>query len=90
MSSVDLQAKIPNNVQLGDDKKLLRALEQWLPNYIDWWKDMGPAGFQEKDVWLRTAVGVDAEGWAQFDYVRMPDYRWGIWSPVNIATRCAA
>jgi len=78
MSTVDLNAKIPNNVQLGDDKKLLRALEQWLPNYLDWWKDMGPAGFQEKDVWLRTAVGVDAEGWAQFDYVKMPDYRWGI------------
>jgi benzoyl-CoA 2,3-epoxidase subunit B len=78
MSSVDLNAKIPNNVELGEDKKLLRALEQWLPNYIDWWKEMGPAGFQEKDVWLRTAIGVDAEGWAQFDYVRMPDYRWGI------------
>jgi benzoyl-CoA 2,3-dioxygenase component B len=78
MSNVDLNAKIPNNVALGDDKKLLRALEQWLPNYLDWWKDMGPAGFQEKDVWLRTAVGVDAEGWAQFDYVKMPDYRWGI------------
>jgi benzoyl-CoA 2,3-dioxygenase component B len=78
MSTVDLNAKIPNNVELGEDKKLLRALEQWLPNYIGWWKEMGPAGFQEKDVWLRTAVGVDAEGWAQFDYVRMPDYRWGI------------
>ena len=32
MSTVDLNAKIPNNVELGDDKKLLRALEQWLPN----------------------------------------------------------
>ena len=39
---------------------------------------MGPTDFQEKDVWLRTAVSVDAEGWAQFDYVKMPDYRWGI------------
>jgi benzoyl-CoA 2,3-dioxygenase component B len=78
MSTVDLNAKIPNNVSLADDKKLLRALEQWLPNYIGWWKEMGPADFQERDVWLRTAVGVDAEGWAQFDYVKMPDYRWGI------------
>jgi benzoyl-CoA 2,3-dioxygenase component B len=78
MSNVDLNAKIPNNVDLGEDKKLLRALEQWLPSYLDWWRDMGPAGFQEKDVWLRTAVSVDAEGWAQFDYVKMPDYRWGI------------
>src|ERR1700750_2000291 len=39
---------------------------------------MGPEGFQDKDVYLRTAVGVDAEGWANFDYVKMPDYRWGI------------
>ena len=23
-------------------------------------------------------MSVDAEGWAQFDYVKMPDYRWGI------------
>jgi benzoyl-CoA 2,3-epoxidase subunit B len=78
MSTVDLNTKIPNNVDLAQDKRLLRALEQWQPNYLDWWKEMGPEGFQEKDVWLRTATSVDAEGWAQFDYVRMPDYRWGI------------
>jgi benzoyl-CoA 2,3-dioxygenase component B len=78
MSTVDLNAKIPNNVDLAQDKRLLRALEQWQPNYLEWWKEMGPEGFQEKDVWLRTATSVDAEGWAQFDYVRMPDYRWGI------------
>jgi benzoyl-CoA 2,3-dioxygenase component B len=78
MSNVDLNTKIPNNVDLAQDKRLLRALEQWQPDYIDWWKDMGPSGFQEKDVWLRTAISVDADGWANFDYVRMPDYRWGI------------
>jgi benzoyl-CoA 2,3-epoxidase subunit B len=78
MSTVDLNTKIPNNVDLAQDKRLLRALEQWQPNYLDWWREMGPDGFQEKDVWLRTAVSVDAEGWAQFDYVKMPEYRWGI------------
>ena len=78
MSNIDLEARIPNNVALGSDKKLQRALEEWQPNYISWWKDMGPSGFQEKDVWLRTAISVDAEGWANFDYVQMPDYRWGI------------
>ena len=30
------------------------------------------------DVYLRTAVSVDAQGWAQFGYVKMPEYRWGI------------
>jgi benzoyl-CoA 2,3-epoxidase subunit B len=78
MSNVDLTAKIPNNVDLGQDKRLLRALEQWQPEYIDWWMDMGPSDFQSKDVWLRTAISVDADGWANFDYVKMPDYRWGI------------
>src|SRR5262245_7959487 len=44
MSTVDLNAKIPNNVNLDQDKRLLRALEQWQPNYIKWWMDMGPHG----------------------------------------------
>jgi benzoyl-CoA 2,3-dioxygenase component B len=78
MSNVDLSAKIPNNVDLHQDKRLLRALEQWQPDYIKWWMDMGPRDFQTTDIWLRTAIGVDAEGWANFDYVKMPDYRWGI------------
>src|SRR5690349_9239306 len=39
---------------------------------------MGPEGFQGDDVYLRTAISVDAAGWAQFGHVKMPDYRWGI------------
>ena len=39
---------------------------------------MGPEGSQNFDVYLRTAVSVDPAGWAQFGYVKMPDYRWGI------------
>src|SRR5229473_2947677 len=70
--------KIPNNVNLAEDKKLQRALEQWQPNFLQWWQDMGPSGFQTRQVYLRTAVGVDASDWAHFDFVKMPDYRWGI------------
>jgi benzoyl-CoA 2,3-dioxygenase component B len=70
--------KIPNNVNLSSDKRLQRALEQWQPNYIAWWKEMGPHGFQADDVYLRTAISVDPDGWAHFDYVKMPEYRWGI------------
>ena len=69
---------IPNNVNLSSDKQLLRALESWQPNYVDWWKEMGPDGFQTADVYLRTAVGVDPSGWAKFGHVKMPEYRWGI------------
>ncbi|MCP4504633.1 MAG: benzoyl-CoA 2,3-epoxidase subunit BoxB [Deltaproteobacteria bacterium] len=70
--------KIPNNVDLSSDRRLQRALEKWQPEYIKWWKDMGPEGFQEKDVYLRTAISVDIDGWANFGHVKMPDYRWGI------------
>ena len=76
--NVDRNAKIPNNVGLADDKRLTRALERWLPLYLEWWNDMGPVGFQAKDIYLRTAISVEAGGWANFDYVQMPDYRWGI------------
>jgi benzoyl-CoA 2,3-dioxygenase component B len=78
MSTVINDERIPNNVHLADDKKLQRALEAWQPSFIQWWKDMGPVGFQADDVFLRTAISVDSDGWANFDYVKMPDYRWGI------------
>ena len=69
---------IPNNVDLSSDKQLQRALETWRPNYLDWWNDMGPEGYQQSEVYLRTAVGVDPSGWAKFGHVKMPAYRWGI------------
>ena len=75
---MNLYERIPNNVNLSEDKKLQRALEKWLPNYLDWWQEMGPDGFQQKDVYLRTAISVEPDGWANFDFVKMPDYRWGI------------
>src|SRR5690242_18350362 len=78
MSTVALDEKIPNNVDLASDKRLQRALEQWQPGFLEWWREMGPEGFQAHDVYLRTAVAVGADGWAHFDFVRMPDYRWGI------------
>jgi benzoyl-CoA 2,3-dioxygenase component B len=71
-------SKIPNNVNLSSDKRLQRALEQWLPNYLGWWNDVGPEGYQAHDVYLRTAISVEPDGWAHFDYVKMPEYRWGI------------
>jgi len=75
---MQLHEKIPNNVNLSQNRRLQRALEKWQPNYLKWWSDAGPADFQADDVYLRTAISVDAKGWAHFDYVKMPDYRWGI------------
>jgi benzoyl-CoA 2,3-epoxidase subunit B len=78
MAGVDYRERIPNNVRLHEDRRLLRALEEWQPRFLQWWTDMGPEGFQARDVYLRTATSVDAQGWAHFDYVRMPEYRWGV------------
>ncbi|WP_428262784.1 benzoyl-CoA 2,3-epoxidase subunit BoxB [Haliangium sp.] len=70
--------KIPNNVDLSSDRRLQRALEKWQPKYLEWWMEMGPEGFQADDIYLRTAISVESGGWAHFDHVKMPDYRWGI------------
>src|SRR6201987_1390680 len=87
MSTINYSEKIPNNVNLADDRALQRALEQWQPNFLSWWGDMGPEGSHGYDVYLRTAVSVDAGGWAHFDHVKMPDSRWGIFLTPGEADR---
>src|SRR5437016_4089365 len=76
--AIDYSQLIPNNVDLSSDRRLQRALENWQPRFLDWWKDMGPDGTSHFDVYLRTAISAEANGWANFGYVKMPDYRWGI------------
>jgi benzoyl-CoA 2,3-dioxygenase component B len=75
---IDYTDRIPNNVELGRDRVLQRALEHWQPAYLNWWYDMGPTESHSYDVYLRTAISVEPDGWAQFGYVKMPEYRWGI------------
>ena len=75
---INYSERIPNNVNLSENKTLQRALEQWQPAFLNWWQDMGPDNSTNYDVYLRTAVSVDPTGWAHFDHVKMPDYRWGI------------
>ncbi len=76
--AIDYAERIPNNVNLADNRRLQRALESWQPKFQDWWMEMGPEGFQANEIYLRTAVSVDSDGWAHFDFVKMPEYRWGI------------
>src|SRR5712672_463731 len=75
---INYTEKIPKNVDLGRDRVLQRALEHWQPAYMGWWYDMGPNESHDYEVYLRTAISVEPDGWAQFGYVKMPDYRWGI------------
>jgi benzoyl-CoA 2,3-dioxygenase component B len=75
---IDYSQRIPNNVDLANDRTLQRALERWQPAFLNWWNETGPANAADLQVYLRTAVSVDRDGWANFGYVRMPEYRWGI------------
>lgn len=74
----ELDSRIPNNVDLSGDPRLQRALLRWQPAFLDWWREMGPTDFQADEIFLRTAVSVEPSGWSHFDFVRMPEYRWGI------------
>jgi benzoyl-CoA 2,3-dioxygenase component B len=78
MMAIDYQSRIPNNVDLSNDRGLQRALEHWQPAFLNWWRELGPDHYQGHEVYLRTATSVDAKGWATFGHVKMPDYRWGI------------
>ena len=77
-SNIDYSEKIPNNVGLAGNRRLQRALESWQPNYMKWWQELGPDGSTRFDVYLRTAISVESDGWANFGFVKMPEYRWGI------------
>ena len=78
MSSINYDERIPNNVDLSNDRRLQRALEKWQPAFLDWWGDVGPQVFKTDEIYLRPAISTQPGGWAHFGHVRMPEYRWGI------------
>ncbi len=78
MTSIDYNHRIPNNVDLADDRKLTRALESWMPAFETWWKEMGPQGFDMADVYLRTAVNTNIHRESAWGHCKLEDYRWGI------------
>ena len=84
---ISYNEKIPNNVDLSSDRRLQRALERWQPEYLKWWDELGPENSADLDVYLRTAVSVEKEGWAHFGFVKMSEYRWGIFLTPSEAER---
>ena len=78
MSTIDYNQRIPNNVDLADNRRLLRALESWQPKYLQWWQEMGPVGFSGDDVYLRTATNTNIHRESDWGHVKLADYRWGI------------
>jgi len=85
--AIDYSQRIPNNVDLSNDRTLQRALERWQPAFLNWWHETGPSNTSDLQVYLRTAISVDRDGWANFGYVRMPEYRWGIFLAPQDANR---
>ncbi len=79
--AINYNERIPNNVNLSDNRRLQRALEAWQPKFLDWWKELGPEGTSDYDIYLRTAISVEPDGWAHYEHVKMPEYRWGIFVP---------
>ncbi|MGD0685257.1 MAG: benzoyl-CoA 2,3-epoxidase subunit BoxB [Streptosporangiaceae bacterium] len=77
VSVIDYSELIPNNVGLATDRRLQRALESWQPKFLGWWASLGPS-VPTRDVYLRTAIAVGRDGWANFARVPMEQYRWGI------------
>ena len=42
MPGIDYTERIPNNVNLAENRRLQRALEEWQPKFLEWWTEMGP------------------------------------------------
>src|SRR5262249_27226426 len=78
MTPIDLSASIPNNVGLDARPALARTLGQFKTDYMKWWRECGPQGFDAADCYLRMPVAADARGWASYYYVKLPDFRWGV------------
>ena len=62
MSTSTTARRSPTTSTSREDRTLQRALEQWQPNFINWWDDVGPEGSTNYDVYLRTAISVDPAG----------------------------
>ena len=78
IAAVDLSGPIPNNVGLANKPELAKQLGWFDLEFRKWWFDCGPAGIRDSEVYLRTPVGVDAGGWAQYGFVPLSQYRWGV------------
>jgi benzoyl-CoA 2,3-dioxygenase component B len=89
MSLIDLRAIIPNNVGLEDGPALAKTLGQFKTDYMKWWRECGPQGFDAADCYLRMPVAADARGWASYEYVKLRDFRWGVFQSEPVSGRRA-
>ncbi len=89
MSQIDRKAVIPNNVGLEERPALAKTLAQFKTDYMKWWHECGPQGFDAADCFLRMPVAADARGWASYEYVKLPEFRWGVFQADRVGNRPA-
>jgi benzoyl-CoA 2,3-dioxygenase component B len=89
MSSIDRNDAIPNNVGLDPGSALAKTLAQFRGGYMKWWHECGPQGFDAADCYLRMPVAADARGWAAYEYVKLADFRWGVYQSQRVPERRA-
>ena len=82
--SINYNEKIPNNVNLSGDRRLQRALERWQPKFLNWWDELGPEKSTDFDVYLRTAISVEKDGWADRKSTRLNSSH----KPISYAVFC--
>jgi len=89
MLDIDRRGAIPNNVGLEDRPALAKALGQFRGGFMKWWGECGPQGFDAADCYLRMPVAADARGWASYEYVKLPEFRWGVYQSTPVPGRRA-
>jgi benzoyl-CoA 2,3-dioxygenase component B len=89
MLAIDRNGTIPNNVGLDAEPALAATLARFRAGYMDWWRECGPQGFDAADCYLRMPVAADARGWAAYEYVKLPEFRWGVYQSAPVPERRA-
>src|SRR5688572_19796740 len=89
MQLIDRSAVIPNNVGLEDRPALAKTLAQFKTDYMKWWRECGPQGFDAARCYLRLPVAADTRGWASYEYVKLEDFRWGVFQAERVPNKAA-
>src|SRR6185295_9897722 len=89
MSLIDHKAAIPNNVGLDEGSALAQTLAGFKTDYMKWWRECGPQGFDAAECYLRLPVAADARGWATYEFVKLSDFRWGVFQAAPVPGRPA-
>ena len=75
--SINYTDRIPNNVGLSDKPAATTGTGVVAAQLYEVVARDGARRLHHFDVYLRTAVSVETDGWANFGFVKMPEYRWG-------------